>query len=492
MARKMTKAGYSDASHALLVARTESMRVAQEVGNENFKANGVDMVQWVSGETPYTCAACWAMSGKVFETGKQPHDHPNGRCVFNPYIPELAELDPDLYKHDPEENFAKLSEEEQKAVLGPKRFEMWKNGELNLTDLADTTDSDDYGESIKIRSLGDLAGGSGGGSGSGGSSSDGGSGSGGGPKNLTKTPAVEYNIDKQFTEQFNSMTPEMQGLFAPYLKEGAVSGLFDDSEVSEEIKKAKLYKNPLTLALTIQEYLQKQFPEKSSKEIAEEFLKHRGYAPELLKSFGDAVPVFFLVYYCEEFESPKKTEYKNFNHELLREWENSSGSAYSMGIRKAASVLYGGEFYNPEGIEPNSYDVAFTAYVIKNIYDESREYLNAKATGNKIFASRGYFGDFDGAKNSVVSWSFSKDFVENWADNLVLEKIIEASRDKSGEFNEELFIENLDTLQPELEKKRFVIDKNFEPDFVLTCFGAISPGLEKELQQELIVLGGAL
>ncbi|MBQ7256888.1 MAG: hypothetical protein IJS60_04270 [Abditibacteriota bacterium] len=155
-AQKMVKAGYDDMGHALLVARRSTMRVAQEVGNENFKKNGVEYVQWVSGETAYTCAACWAMSGRVFEVGKAPHDHPNGRCVFNPYLPELAELDPDLYKHDPEENFAKLSEEEQREILGPAKFEAWKRGELSLSEMVTTTTSDKYGTSIKIKPLEDL------------------------------------------------------------------------------------------------------------------------------------------------------------------------------------------------------------------------------------------------------------------------------------------------------------------------------------------------
>ena len=456
------------------------------------------MVQWVSGETPYTCAACWAMSGKVFETGKQPHDHPNGRCVFNPYIPELAELDPDLYKHDPEENFAKLSEEEQKAVLGPKRFEMWKNGELTLTDLADTTDSDDYGESIKIRSLGDLAGGSGGGSGSGGSSSDGGSGSGGGPKNLTKTPAEEYNIDKQFTEQFNSMTPEMQELFAPYLKEGTVSGFFDDSNVDDNVKMAAGYKSPIDLALQMQKYATEQFPSKSPAELAAEMADKLCVID--IDDFGfEETPPLYCV--ADVIKTLDNKQGESSSRELLREWEEDSWSTYSAEIKKGMELIWGGVFYDnrKDFVKNEPLDPLVITYkmcVLKSIYDDSRKSPSGFKAGEFIELHRGYAGDNIGLSNSASSWSDTYNMAREIAEDAAIIRANDIAYD---------FIDNSPLKGKARDKKLYEIvneesknwgveSRNINSDCVLTGFGILprDNGFNMAGQREFLVIGGLL
>lgn len=113
-------------------------------------------VIWVSGETAHTCAACWAMSGRRFKIDEVPYDHPNGRCQLSPYLPELEEFNPEAYNHDTEAEFNRLTEDEQKNILGKTGFDLWKKGEAKLSDFAQIKDNDIWGRQIGLKSAESL------------------------------------------------------------------------------------------------------------------------------------------------------------------------------------------------------------------------------------------------------------------------------------------------------------------------------------------------
>lgn len=477
IAREMTQEDYSDLGHALLVARTETMRVAHEVGMENFRENGIDRIQWVSGETAETCAACWAMSGKIFDIDRVPHDHPNGRCGFNPYIPELAELDPELYEHNPEEAFAELSEEEQLAVLGPARLEALNSEEISLGDLAETVENESYGESIRIKSLVGL---------------------GLAPQKIDKSPAEVYNIDEAFADKFNQMTPEMQELFAPYLQDRGVSGFFDDSKVDDNIKNAAGYKSPIDLALQIQEYALEQFPDKSPAELAAKMTEKFSTVDYNDFGFESTPPLYCVADVIKELDNEQG---ESSSRELLREWEVSSWTTYSTEIKKGMELIWGGTFYDnredsakSEPLDPLA--IAYKMRVLKAIYDDSRKLPGGLKTGEPIKLHRGYAGNNAGLDNSASSWSDTYSMAEDIATEAAIIRANNMVYD---------FIDNSPLKGKARDKKiREIIDKeadnwdvesrDINSDFVLTGFGILPPdeGFEFGGQREFLVIGGLL
>lgn len=75
-------------ARALTISRTEMLRSYRETTRLSFEQNS-DIVQgwiWLSARQPNTCAACWAMDGKVFKTGDAMPSHPNCRCTMVPHV----------------------------------------------------------------------------------------------------------------------------------------------------------------------------------------------------------------------------------------------------------------------------------------------------------------------------------------------------------------------------------------------------------------------
>ena len=154
---------------ALVIARTEELRAYRMAAVENYRGNS-DIVKgfmWVSSRDNRTCAACWAMDGRVFGLDENLNDHPCGRCAFVPVLKTLDEIGKqfgiDLGGIEApmdfpagEALFRQLSEAEQKDVLGAARFEWWRNGG-KFTDLATVKESADWGKTIAVTNLGDLA-----------------------------------------------------------------------------------------------------------------------------------------------------------------------------------------------------------------------------------------------------------------------------------------------------------------------------------------------
>ncbi|MBR4748664.1 MAG: minor capsid protein [Abditibacteriota bacterium] len=151
IAGEMMRLGYQDRRHALLVCRTETMRAYRISTKQTYEANGVERVIWAASESSATCAACWAMDGRAFDLDKMPNDHPNGRCTMIPVID-----DEDEETWDSEERFKeRLTEEEQKKILGPTRYELWKEGKLPWEDIPAVKPNETYGPTLGISPLKD-------------------------------------------------------------------------------------------------------------------------------------------------------------------------------------------------------------------------------------------------------------------------------------------------------------------------------------------------
>jgi hypothetical protein len=84
-------------------------------------------------------------------------DHPNGKCCAIPMVAGVADPTWETGK----QWFEKLTPAEQEAKMGPGMFAAWKDGKIELSDLAAKQHSDVWGDSPAVPSLQSLLGGKG-------------------------------------------------------------------------------------------------------------------------------------------------------------------------------------------------------------------------------------------------------------------------------------------------------------------------------------------
>ena len=164
IAAEVRKASDGAFVNALTTCRAETLRAYRTASTATYRAND-DVVSgwiWAAAEQPETCAACWGMHGSFHPLTKEMVDHPNGRCVQIPVTKSWAELgfkgtkESQVKGWDPEERFARLSEDEQRRVLGRTKFEAWRSGELTLRDIPTLEASPIWGDHYRVKTLQEL------------------------------------------------------------------------------------------------------------------------------------------------------------------------------------------------------------------------------------------------------------------------------------------------------------------------------------------------
>lgn len=155
--------GSVSASRARLetIARTEMLRAAREATRRTYMANAdvVSGYQRLSAADSRTCIACWALHGTPTALSEVMPTHPNCRCVAVPVVRSWAEITgdptlPDTREPMPmgEEIFAGLSSEVQAEVLGPARFDLYKNG-MSLSRMMDSGVDPEWGPTTRVKPL---------------------------------------------------------------------------------------------------------------------------------------------------------------------------------------------------------------------------------------------------------------------------------------------------------------------------------------------------
>jgi SPP1 gp7 family putative phage head morphogenesis protein len=166
VARRCREALNGNRRRAETIARTEMLRAYREAARQSYLANN-DVVEgwfWYSARDARTCPMCWAMHGTVHRNDEVLDDHPNGRCTEVPLtktwkelgfegVPETrAEVEPG------ESLFARLSEEQQRAILGDAAFEAYKAGQVKLADFVGQKSDPRWGTMRYTRSLMEVLG----------------------------------------------------------------------------------------------------------------------------------------------------------------------------------------------------------------------------------------------------------------------------------------------------------------------------------------------
>ncbi len=152
VARQMADGLALGLQKALVIARTEQLRVYRTANVAQYRESGVvSGFKRMATKDSRTCLACLAADGEMFALEREMYDHISGRCT---QIPILAD-GPDLEFQTGADWFAKLDAKEQEKMLGGY-YEAWKGGKFEFKALARTTHNDTWGDGLRIASLGEL------------------------------------------------------------------------------------------------------------------------------------------------------------------------------------------------------------------------------------------------------------------------------------------------------------------------------------------------
>ena len=168
IAREVRRTYDGGLENGLTTCRTEVMRAYRTASHETYQANSdvCDGWVWLSAMSDRTCCACLAQNGSLHPLTESLNDHPSGRCVAACHTRSYAEIlgddrlknikDTSIQPFDAEDKFKALSETEQRKVLGVKRYELFKDGKISLSDCATKVKSEVWGDHYAPTSLKEL------------------------------------------------------------------------------------------------------------------------------------------------------------------------------------------------------------------------------------------------------------------------------------------------------------------------------------------------
>ena len=143
-------------NRALVISRTETLdayRTAAAVGEEQH----TDVLagwRWVAELDTRTCPSCWSQHGSMHAlTEPGPYDHQQGRCARMPATRSWADLgftaieEPPSLLPDARTQFSELTDEQQREVLGPRRFEAWAAGKFPMDSWSRRRSTDGWRDS---------------------------------------------------------------------------------------------------------------------------------------------------------------------------------------------------------------------------------------------------------------------------------------------------------------------------------------------------------
>jgi|GEM_PF-1841145 len=142
-------------TRAMTIARTESMRAYRGAHIGYLRENSEHIAGWVwhADHGWRTCPVCLAMDGTFHKLSEDFASHPNCRCS-----PVTVAKGEDGKSELPDretgaEWFAKQSADEQRALLGPGKFALYKDGKIELADLVRVGKNPKWGPYRVERSL---------------------------------------------------------------------------------------------------------------------------------------------------------------------------------------------------------------------------------------------------------------------------------------------------------------------------------------------------
>lgn len=136
---------------ALLIARTEQIRVYREATRAGYSQMGVTEYQRHCALSDRTCPVCLALDGKIYKTDAMMHSHPGCRCFMTAIVRGQT------YPARAQDWFAKLPAARQKQILGPGHYNLYQGG-MSLEEMVRTRNDPVWGPGLALRSVKSLAG----------------------------------------------------------------------------------------------------------------------------------------------------------------------------------------------------------------------------------------------------------------------------------------------------------------------------------------------
>lgn len=165
IARRMLQTVDMPRWRALTVARTETLRAYREVHRQTTMVNRdiIAGTTWLAALDDRTCPVCWAMHGTEHPPEYTMATHPACRCTLVPRTKTWAELGipgvedtPSLITSDGPSLFARQPAALQRSVLGPGRFEAYRDGLIGLPEMVGFRDDPSWGPTSYVRPLAEL------------------------------------------------------------------------------------------------------------------------------------------------------------------------------------------------------------------------------------------------------------------------------------------------------------------------------------------------
>jgi SPP1 gp7 family putative phage head morphogenesis protein len=144
IAQSIREATMLPRSRAETIARTEMHRAYRTATQRTFEANADIMAGWIwhAANQLRTCAACWAMHGTFHPISEILHGHVRCRCTMLPQTKTWQELGIEGVQDERvtvplgSDLFDRLSDAEQRFILGKSKYDLFKSGHITLADMA--------------------------------------------------------------------------------------------------------------------------------------------------------------------------------------------------------------------------------------------------------------------------------------------------------------------------------------------------------------------
>lgn len=153
-ARAMADGLAGGLDRALLIARTEQMRVLRESTRMGYQTSGI-VLQYkrICSISDRTCLACLLSDGKIYDVATDFEEHPAGRCGLVPIITGV----PVVEWQTGTQWLLQQNDTKQQELMGAKAWQAWKGGQVTLDDLVTRHDDPVWGSYLKPTALRDLA-----------------------------------------------------------------------------------------------------------------------------------------------------------------------------------------------------------------------------------------------------------------------------------------------------------------------------------------------
>lgn len=145
-------------NRALAIARTETLD-ASRAGALAGRMQSADVLagwSWHCELSSRSCTACISMDGTVFPADAVgPNDHVNGRCTAVPVTLSWSDLgfdgidEPPSVRQSGSEWFDAQPEDTQRSILGPSRYDAWREGRYPMSSWAETRHNDGWRDSVQ-------------------------------------------------------------------------------------------------------------------------------------------------------------------------------------------------------------------------------------------------------------------------------------------------------------------------------------------------------